>query len=151
MKRTSFVSTVLLPMLVLAGCVTGEYGQQTINEPVDLQKLRSLQVGQDDLTSCLAALGAPVDVREYDVAPDGSSGMALVWFWSQRVGWGVQVSGSVTEDASVSFEFDWAGTDMPGCVLWFDRDLKLARFREGLVGEMLPKRRRPNPFAATPE
>lgn len=138
----------LLPLL-LTSCVTGEYGQKTINEPVDLQLLRELKVGEDDLGSCLAALGAPIDVREYDVASDGTSGMALVWYWSEQVGWGIQVSGSVAEDASISFEFDWAGTDLPGCVLWFDRELKLTGYREGLVGELLPKRRRPSASAST--
>lgn len=135
--------------LLLASCVTGEYAQNTINEPVDLQLLRQLKVGQDDLGSCLAALGAPIDVREYDVLSDGTSGMALVWYWSQQVGWGIQVSGSVAEDASISFEFDWAGTDLPGCVLWFDHELKLTGYREGLVGELLPKRRRPSASAST--
>ncbi|MFT7535446.1 MAG: hypothetical protein ACI9S9_002729 [Planctomycetota bacterium] len=144
MRRSLGLLTLLLP-----SCVTGEYGQKTVNEPVDLQLLREFQVGQDDLGSCLAALGAPVDVREYGVASDGTSGMALVWYWSQQIGWGLQVSGSVTEDASVSFEFDWAGTDLPGCVLWFDRDLKLTGYREGLVGELLPKRRRPSAAEST--
>ena len=129
----------------LTGCVTGEFAQVTINEPIDVERLHALQPGKDDLTSCLAALGAPVDVREYRVGPDRASGMALVWYWSERVGWGVQVSGSVTDEASVSFEFDWAGTDLPGCVLWFDRDLVLESYREGLVGELLAARRRPSP------
>tara|TARA_R110002072_G_scaffold269079_5_gene428301 strand:- start:50391 stop:50828 length:438 start_codon:yes stop_codon:yes gene_type:complete len=130
--------------LLMAGCITGEFAQRTVNEPVDLERLRQLEVGVDDLTTCLSALGAPVDVREYNVSADGASGMALVWFWSEQVGWGLQISGAITEDASVSFEFDWAGIDLPGCVLWFDRDLKLTNYREGLVGELLPPRRRPS-------
>ena len=130
--------------LSLAGCVKGEYAQRTINEPIDLQRLRQLEVGKDDLGSCLAVLGAPLDVREYGVAADGTSGMALVWFWRRNVGWGLQMSAAITRDASVSFEFDWEGTYLPGCVLWFDQDLKLTNYREGKVGELLAKRRRPS-------
>tara|TARA_R110002094_G_scaffold27834_21_gene40863 strand:- start:6 stop:425 length:420 start_codon:yes stop_codon:yes gene_type:complete len=135
--------------LLSVSCVTGEFAQRTVNEPVDLQLLRQLQVGKDDLGTCLAMLGAPVDAREYDVAADGTSGLALVWFWSRQVGWGLRASWSITREASASFEFDWAGTNMPGCVLWFDHDLKLTNYREGLVGELLPKRTRPSAAAST--
>ena len=137
----------LLPvpcLLAMASCVTGEYRQVNINEPVDRARLHALQPGKDDLESCLAALGAPVDVREYDVAKDRHSGMALIWFWTEQVGWGAKAS-SVIKDTSVSFEFDWTGTDLPGCVLWFDRDLKLESYREGLVGDLLQRQRRPSP------
>ena len=133
--------------LLLASCVTGEYNQVTFNEPIDRQRLLQLQPGKDDLTSCLAALGAPVDVREYAVDQDRNSGMALIWFWTSQVGWGAKAS-SVFKDASVSFEFDFTGTDLPGCVVWFDSDLKLESYREGLVGALLRQQRRPSPTDA---
>ncbi|MCK5944303.1 MAG: hypothetical protein KAI24_20115 [Planctomycetes bacterium] len=126
-------------------CVTGSYDQVSINEPVDLEALRALEPGRDDLASCLAKLGAPVAVQEYRVAADRSSGMALIWWWSRRYGWGLDISVPVYDEQSVSFEMDFGGTDMPGCVLWFGEDLVLERWREGLVGELLAGRRRPSP------
>ena len=132
-----------LPLL-FAGCLTGEYKRVTINEPIDRQLLRALKPGVDDLASCLAALGAPVDVREYQVEPDNACGMALIWYWTDQAGWGAKVS-TVFRGVSVSFEFDWTGTDLPGCVLWFDRDLQLESYREGMVGQLLATPRRPSP------
>lgn len=135
----------LLLLVCSSACVTGYYRQVSINEPIPTERLQALVPGKDDLASCLRALGAPVDVREYQVAADRASGVALVWYWSQRYGWGLDLSAPVTRDASVSFEMDFAGTDLPGCVLWFDRDLVLESWREGLVGELLAERRRPSP------
>jgi len=134
-----------LPALALGACVTGDYSQVSFNEPVDLQALRAMRPGEDDLSSVLAQLGAPVDVREYRVDPDRASGVALVYFWRRQYGWGLDISAPVYDDASVSFEMDFAGTDLPGCVLWFDQDLVLERWREGLVGDLLGVRRRPAP------
>ena len=134
-----------LPALALGACVTGDYSQVSFNEPVDLQALRAMKPGEDDLASVLAQLGAPVDVREYRVGPDLTSGVALVWYWSQQYGWGLDISAPVGDDTSVSFEMDFAGNDLPGCVLWFDERLVLESWREGLVGELLQGRRRPAP------
>ena len=142
-----WAAAALVVAALSGGCVRGAFSQVTINEPIDRSRLEALRPGIDDLGTCLAALGAPVDVREYRVGPDGRAGMALVWFWSRNIGWGIDVSAPVTRDASVSFEFDWGGTDLPGCVLWFDEELVLERWREGLVGELLPRRRRPSPAA----
>lgn len=134
-----------MPALALGACVTGDYSQVSFNEPVDLQALRAMTPGEDNLSSVLAQLGAPVDVREYRVGPDRASGVALVYFWRRQYGWGLDISAPVYDDASVSFEMDFAGTDLPGCVLWFDQDLVLERWREGLVGDLLGVRRRPAP------
>jgi hypothetical protein len=131
-----------LPVL-FTGCVTAEYSRVSANEPVDLEALRSLVPGQDDLTSCLAVLGAPLDVREYQVDADRASGMALIWYWTNEAGWGAKAS-TVVRGMSVSFEFDWTGTDLPGCVLWFDRDLKLEFYREGMVGQLVAASRQPS-------
>lgn len=129
--------------LVLAGCVSGAYSRDTINEAVDREVLRSLQPGFDDLASCMAVLGAPVDVREYQVDADRGSGLALIWFWSDRAGWSVKAS-TILRSQSISFEFDYTGVDLPGCVLWFDRDLKLESYREGMVGQLVAARRQPS-------
>jgi len=130
--------------LLATGCVTGRYGQVTINEPVDGAQLQALKPGEDTLASCLDALGAPVRVFEYRVAPDRTSGMALLWSWNQDRGWGVRASMSL-RGASVSFDYGSQNLDLPGCVLWFGPDLVLERWREGRVGDLLPERVRPAP------
>lgn len=145
MRRSALLTLQLFCLLAPAGCVTGNYNQVSINEPVDLEQLRALVPGRDDLTSCLQKLGAPVDVQEYSVNPDRTSGVALVWYWSQQYGWGLDISAPVSRDASVSFEMDFGGNHLPGCVLWFDERLVLESWREGLVGELLSGRRRPAP------
>lgn len=131
--------------LLCTGCVTAEYSRVSVNEPIDREALQSLVPGQDDLTSCLAILGAPLDVREYQVDADRASGMALIWYWSNEAGWGAKAS-TVVRGVSVSFEFDWTGTDLPGCVLWFDRDLKLKFYREGMIGQLVAASRQPSAF-----
>lgn len=132
----------LLPLL-LVGCVTGRLQRVTFNEPVQRAALAALEPGKDTLATCLASLGAPVDVVEYDVGAGLQSGVAVVYSWFERFGWGVTVN--VPRVNSAYFSFDALGTDVRGCVLWFDEALVLQRWREGLVGDLLPQRRRPAP------
>lgn len=136
----------LLCLLLLAACVSGDWSRAAVGEPMAAERLERLRAGVDTLDDCLAALGAPDRVFEHEVAPDGSSGMALVWFWRDEAGFGVDVS-SGRDEIPGRFEFDYAGIDLPGCVLWFDRDLVLENWRRGLVGDLVPRRQRPAPVA----
>jgi hypothetical protein len=142
-RAASLVATALC-VLPFAGCVTGNYGHRSFNEPVSTERLEALEPGKDDLTTCLAALGAPNRVFEYQVGPDLTSGMALLWFWRDSEGFGVEVSAPV-EDASMNFQYDQTDTELPGCALWFSSDLRLERWRLGRVGDLLPGRVRPAP------
>lgn len=139
------LALLLLCGVGAAGCVTGAYGRRSFNEPVSAERLAGLVPGRDDLGSCLRLLGAPVEVHEYRVGADRSSGMALLWYWRDTVGWGLDVSAPISREARASFEFDWAGVATPGVVLWFDHELRLERYRTGNVGELLPQRRRAAP------
>lgn len=128
-----------------AGCVTGSYERGSVDEPIVDRRLADLQVGTDDLGSCLRALGAPHRVFEVAVGPDLESGMALLWVWRAESGFGVQVSVSA-RDLSASWSGDFAGADLPGCMLWFGTDLRLEGWRRGQLGELLAgRRRRPAP------
>ncbi|MBL8751299.1 MAG: hypothetical protein JNK78_19235 [Planctomycetes bacterium] len=131
-----------LLLLIAAGCVTGEWNRAGLGEPVPRERLEALHRGADTLGACLASLGAPERVFEHDVAPDGSSGVALLWYWRDEAGFGVDVSAG-REEVPGSVSFDFVGVDLPGCVLWFDRDLVLQEWRSGLVGDLLPRRVRP--------
>ena len=132
-----------LASLVLVGCVTGRFERVTVNAPVPSAALAGLTPGTDTLGTCLAALGAPVTVVECDVGPGLKSGVAIAYSWIERSGWGFTVN--VPRVNNAYFSFDSLGTDVPGCVLWFDERLVLQRWREGLVGSLLPARRRPAP------
>src|SRR5204863_6948788 len=107
------------------------------------EQLGALRPGHDTLATCLHALGAPNRVFEYRVEADGSSGMALLWYSRAEVGWGVDVSSPV-EEAPASVAFDSSDASLPGCVLWFGKDLVLEMWRAGTVGDLLPRRVRPS-------
>jgi len=127
---------------LLAGCVTGSFDRGAEDEPIPVERLAAMRPGHDTLGSCLDALGAPHEVFEHEVAPDGSAGVGLVWRWRNEVGWGLVVSsGDDSIPGSVSIDRDHA--THPGCVLWFGADLVLQRWRVGTVGDPAPGRRRP--------
>ncbi len=132
-----------LAPLFAAGCVSGDWNRAGLGEPIARERLDALRRGTDTLGACLASLGAPERVFEHDVAPDGSSGVALLWYWRDEAGFGVEVS-SGRDEVPGSLSFDFVGVDLPGCVLWFDRDLVLQEWRSGLVGDLLPRRVRPS-------
>jgi hypothetical protein len=132
----------------LGGCVTGSFGRYATDEPVPPAALAALRPGADTLASCLSALGAPHQVFEHDVAADGSAGVGLLWVWRDEVGWGLDVS-SGDDSVPASVSYDRGRAELPACVLWFDRDLVLQRWRSGPIGELLPGRRRPAADAAT--
>jgi hypothetical protein len=136
-------AAVAAAALLASACVTGSYDHLSINEPLPAGQLAVLRPGEHALTDCLTALGAPNRVFEYRVEPDLTSGMALLWIWRETRGFGVQVSGAYKE-VSGSFEYDDSATDLEGCMLWFDRDLVLERWRRGLVGDLVPGQKRPS-------
>jgi hypothetical protein len=133
----------LASSLSSAGCVQGSYSGDSIDEPIVEQRLAELQAGRTTLGHCLDTLGAPNRVYEHHLAADGTSGMALLWFWRAESGWGIEVSGSDEMPGSVSF--DQVDANLPACMLWFGPDLLLERWRAGPVGELAPSRRRPTP------
>lgn len=141
MSRPS-AAVPLLAVVALGGCVTGSYDRETLDEPTPLARLEALHPGRDDLASCLQRLGAPHRVFEYRAGPDQEAGAALLWFWRDSSGLGIEVS-SPSDQVPGSVRFDLSGTDLPGCMLWFGPDLVLERWQQGMVGDLLPGRARP--------
>jgi hypothetical protein len=133
----------LAGLATLAACVRGRYRRVRVNEPVDREALAALRPGVDTLATCMRALGAPVRVVEHRVDAARVGGVALAYYWLDATAWGVTVS--PPRARGLSYEFDATGTDLPGCVLWFDEALVLERAREGRVGDLLPRPRRPAP------
>jgi len=140
-------AAALLLATLAAGCVQGEYNRISVDEPLREELTAPLRPGVDTLGQCLVRLGAPHRVFEYRVGQDGMSGVALLWVWREAAGWGIEVSGG-SEEASGSFSFNLADTELPGCVLWFGPDLVLERWQRGTLGDLLPGRQRPSPQLA---
>jgi len=91
----------------------------------------ALAVGEDELAAALAALGAPLLVRE------NGDGAVLAWGWSRERAW------SVTADlplraVDVSFRYRDALTGLEGLVLFFDRDWRLVGRQRGSLADLLP-------------
>ncbi len=137
-RAAALLAAALAP---LSGCVTGSYSHASVDEPIAAERFAALQPGTSTLAGCLAELGAPNRVFEYAVAADGAAGMALLWFWRDASGWGIEVSG-FTDDAPGSVSIDRLAAELPGGMLWFGSDLVLERWRLGKVGELAPARRR---------
>ncbi len=131
----------LLPLACTA-CVTGSFDRVALDEPIASEAVAALQPGQDTLATCLQRLGAPIEVFEDRVAADGEAGMALLWYWRDEVGWGIDVS-SGDDHVPGSMQWDARSAELPGCMLWFGPDLVLARVRSGRAGDLRPVRRRP--------
>lgn len=136
-------AAVFAVVLATGGCVTGNYGHTSFDEPIADERVAALVPGQASLTDCLQTLGAPSRVFEYRVGPTGESGMALLWFWRDQAGWGLDAS-SGDDAIPGSVSFDAVATDLPGFVLWFGPDLRLERARKGTLGDLLPGRLRPS-------
>ena len=133
--------SLLVMTLLASSCVSFGYTSRWIQEPIDPVRLDSLRPGQDNLGSCLARLGAPNFVWEYE-----GDGAALGWVYSNSGSWRVRVSFGFGARRNVSFSMTSTDIDHPGAVLWFDRDLQLLEWQEGLLAELVGKQpRRPAP------
>lgn len=122
---------------VLSGCVNLTYTRVRKDEPLPESAVQALRAGQDDLGVCLGALGAPNVVLDHR-----GGGMALLWYWQDAAGFGLEVS-SPSDQVPASMSFDFGTADLPGCMLWFGPDLVLERWRFGAISDLLRGRVRP--------
>lgn len=83
--RLTALTLALLGCLILPGCFLG---RDSINEPIDFEKTRSLVPGQSTAAQCVELLGAPNEVIQlgkrsayrYDYTSGKSAGMLLILF-----------------------------------------------------------------------
>ena len=133
---------LLLASLSLSGCVHLGWSRGNVDEPISDEALGTLSPGESDLTQCLASLGAPTLVWEYQ-----GDGMALAYAWVDSGSWGFSASYSFSRYApGVSFSFDSADDQRTGVVLMFDADLTLKTLKRGRLSELVPVNRRPAPL-----
>jgi hypothetical protein len=122
---------------LLPGCLSLSYNRMSVGEPVADATLQALRPGRDSLADCLGALGAPECVYE-----QRAGGIALLWFWKETAGWGLELS-SPSDDVPGRLTLEFEGAELPGCMLWFGPGLVLERWRQGTIGDLLRDRVRP--------
>jgi hypothetical protein len=123
------VRRLVLLAPLLTGCLSGEYlSQRTYQEPPPYFQL---QPGVADLTACLAALGAPLYVRE------NGDGAMLAWGWADERRWGLTLSVPIDSQRG-SLTYQRADEGFQGLVLLFDGAWTLTSIREGRLADVLP-------------
>jgi hypothetical protein len=120
--------------LAAPACVRGSYTRIRTFQAPDDAALASLRPGASELGACLAALGAPLIVREDD------DGAVLAWGWEQYTNWAATVSVPI-DDQSLSFTYSDTDLRLHGVVGFFDDEWRLTQLREGQLRELLPERR----------
>lgn len=133
-------ASLLLSLLLLAGCVQLTWLRANVEAPIDDNRLLQLQPDRSDLDDCLSALGAPHQVWE------SIGGIVLAYGWLDQAGWGVSLSYSFERFVSASFRYDDDASDLNGVVLVFDHDLRLRSIRRGYLAEITADLR-PRPTA----
>ena len=131
----------LLFTLALSSCVQWTWDRVSREVPLGAEALAGLEVGRDDLESCLARLGAPHLVLE-DEEGDGA---ILVYVRETRTQTGLRLSVPLSDYASADFDYDRFHTRTPGAMLFFDADWRLVEVREGALRDLSDDlaRRRP--------
>ncbi len=133
---------LLLTSVCLPGCFSLGWSRGNRDEPISNEALATLTPGESDLTLCLATLGAPTVVWEYQ-----GDGMALAYAWIDSESWGFSASYAFSRYApSASFSYDSRDDQRMGVVLMFDADLTLKALKRGRLGELVPVNRRPAPL-----
>ena len=139
MRTARVARCAALLVLLMVSCVTARYTRSESQQPISDELLRVLVPGRADLGECLRVLGAPNIVQEYRI-----HGMTLAWGWGDEGAFGFSVSYNFFNFApSASFNWNGVGRDLPGVVLFFDRDLKLESIRRGKLVDILLTRQRP--------
>ena len=115
-------------LLVHTGCVTVQWNQVNIDEPVRQEDFAQIEVGRDDLGRCLEILGAPTLIENFD----GDEQFALLWAWLNRAGWGFSVSTGRFSSFG-SFRYSSATENLKAVRLLFDSDLSLLAKQQGML------------------
>lgn len=132
------LACLLLGAAISSSCLRLGYGVTRLEEPVDRAVLSSLRPATDDLASCLLRLGAPHYVWEYR-----GDGVAIAWYYLDGSDFDIDLSYALSRElTSASFSIDLDDNDLPGAVLWFDRDLVLIEWREGNMRDLTNNLRR---------
>ena len=115
-------------LLVQTGCLSVQWTQVNIDEPVKQENFALIKVGRDDLGRCLEILGAPTLIEDFE----GDNQFALLWTWLNRAGWGFSLSaGRFSPVGSISYAS--AAENLRAVRLLFDSDLSLLAKQQGML------------------
>lgn len=103
-------------LVPLCSCVSFRWDRVIEERPLEIAKVRALEIGRDDLASCVRLLGAPTHVWPRDAGE-----IVLAWGSASTRQWGFRVSAALRGTSSPVFDFDSIGANTVGHVLWFDR------------------------------
>ena len=124
----------LLALALLAplssSCVTGDYNQTRVFQPIPEGAYEELEVGATRLDEALSRLGAPLQVIEV------GAGAALAWGWKESTDWNVTGSATIG-GVRGRLSYSDAALEFPGVVLFFDPQWRLVAKDEGFLSELL--------------
>jgi len=121
---------VALVALLSVSCVTGDYNQTRVFQPVPAEAVDALVVGEAELGEALASLGAPLQVIEL------GRGAALAWGWKESTDWNVTGSANIG-NVRGRIQYADAALEFPGVVLFFDQSWTLVGKERGFLSELL--------------
>ncbi|MBL6757821.1 MAG: hypothetical protein ISQ11_15605 [Planctomycetes bacterium] len=125
----SFCSVALIALLS-SSCVTGDYNQTRVFQPVSVEAVDALEVGEAELGEALASLGAPLQVIEL------GAGAALAWGWKESTDWNITGSANIG-NVRGRIQYADAALEFPGVVLFFDQSWTLVAKERGFLSELL--------------
>lgn len=117
---------------LLGSCVTGDYNQTRVFQPVPADAVASLEVGRAGLEDALSGLGAPLQVIEL------GAGAALAWGWKESADWNITGAANIGSVRG-RIQYADAALEFPGVVLFFDRSWTLVAKEEGFLSDLLLK------------
>ena len=125
---------LLLCSLLAGGCISGDYARIDAEMPPDESAVGRLVLGESSLSTCLAELGAPLQVAEF------ADGAVMAWGARRDVGWNVSASVPLSDSTTGSLRFSQERAGYKGVVLFFDEEMVLQRLKQGWLAEILPDR-----------
>ncbi len=134
----SLLSCLLL--LALTSCLSMNFVRTRFGEPVADASIAKMESGPQDLTSCLAELGAPELVW---TSEDGN--MRMAYAWSDVFDWGFSVTFSFNQFVQISGALDSVDHRVHSVVLAFDEDLQLVDISRGYLWDLAPSAQASNP------
>jgi hypothetical protein len=128
--------------LFSSSCVTFSFDRDLRETPLTENALDGLEPSKTSLEQCLARLGAPLYVWEYQ-----GDGVAIAYGWQKEKQWNVTLSVPIVHGYSASASYTNEAAKLRGAVLLFDRDFKLEVVRRGFLKSLREelRQRRPAP------
>ena len=120
-------------LLLPCSCISASYVRATSGSPLDETAVGSIEPNVATLGDCLTALGAPELVWQSD-----GSKIKLAYAWTDTVDWGLSVSWSLQQFASVQLSLDSVDFESESIVFEFGHDLRLEQISRGYLWELAP-------------